>query len=403
MQEKYKMSTKPKIAIISFSQIQGDGRVLRQIEYLSRHYTVSVIGYGQLPPTLSEQASMYAIQPPASRARRIRKALWLPLARFVNKKLCETWYWSEEEFNAAFDILCRLHPTAIHANDWEALPVAVRAAQETGALVVADLHEYAPLMRENRRYWRFFYKPLIEYFLQRCLSVVNASVTVNQTIADRYAAEYDINPIVVMNAPQIVNAPAFHPTRSDAIALVHHGNAIRDRKLELMIETLALVDQRYSLHLMLVERSAGYIHALKSIADKMTPGRVYFHDPVQPFDVVKYISQFDIGFYLMPAQAYNQLVASPNKFFDFVVAGLAVLTGPSPEMARLSQKYGFGKVAFSLEPTEVAAILNSLSKADIDEMKQSAIRAREYLNADIELGKLIQLYQSIFPEVSKPQ
>jgi len=388
------MTIKPDIAILSFSNIQRDGRVLRQIEYLSRHYMVSIIGYGQLPPILAERASMCPVLPTASRIRRLRKLFWLPLARLTSPRFYETWYWNDPEFKQAYKILCQLCPAAIHANDWESLPVAIRAAQETGALVIADLHEYAPLIRENRPYWRLFYKPLNEYFLRQCLPYVHASVTVNQTIADRYNAEYHINPIVVMNAPQITDAPIFRPTQPNAIALVHHGNAIRDRKLELMIETLALLDKRYTLHLMLVERNPGYIQDLKALADKLVPNRVYFHAPVQPSEIVTYISQFDIGFYLVPAHSYNQLVASPNKFFDFVVAGLAVLTGPAPEMARMSLEYGFGKVAPSIEPAAAAQILNNLSAIDIDTMKQAAINARNYLNADIELSKLIQLYHS---------
>lgn len=389
------MNRRPHIAILSFSNIPRDGRVLRQIEYLSQHFDVSVIGYGDLPAQFNDHTPMYTICEPTRRARRLRKALWLPLAKFSTPRFYETWYWSEEEFNTAFDMLCRLRPTAIHANDWEALPVAVRAAQKTGALVVADLHEYAPLMRENRPYWRIFYKPLIEYFLQQCLPSVNATVTVNQTLADKYAETFDIHPLVVMNTPPLVNNRVMQATDPTNIRLVHHGNAERDRHLENMIESVALAQPRYSLHLMLIERNRGYLADLEQLAQRIAPDRAFFHPPVSPQEIVPRISEFDVGLYLLPPQGFNQSAALPNKVFEFVMAGLAVCAGPSLEVARLTQEYGFGLVVPSLDPKMVARHLDLLSAHDIDKMKSKSITASAKLNAETELGKLVHMYRSM--------
>lgn len=385
-----------KIAIISFSQIHRDARVLRQVEYLSKHFSVTVLGYGQLDPSLEGNAQMLPIQPPTSLARRIRKAILFPLGRIFPKQVYEAWYWSENEYKMALALLVKSGADVIHANDWESLPVAVRAAQDIGASVVLDLHEYAPLMRENRRYWRTFYKPAIDYFLRKCLPHISASVTVNHALAERYAKEYDIQPIVVMNVPRYTNAPQFRPTDSQQISLIHHGDATSDRKLELMIEALTHTDSRYTLHLMLVERTRGYISKLKTLAQRLASDRVFFHDPVRPTEIVERISEFDIGIFVLPSVEFNSKSALPNKFFEFVAAGLAVCIGPSPEMARLTLQFGFGKVAQSFEPIKVASILNSLSAADIDRMKLKAIEARKVLNADIELGKLVQLYSNLF-------
>jgi hypothetical protein len=163
-----------------------------------------------------------------------------------------------------------------------------------------------------------------------------------------------------------------------------------------MIETLSLTDARYVLHLMLMDRSRGYISDLKGMAQRLAPGRVFFHPPVPPREIVNRISEFDIGFYLIPAVSFNQLAALPNKFFDFVMAGLAVCIGPSPEMARLVRQFGFGLVAPSLDPQSVAALLNALSVEEIDQMKQRALKARDSLNADTELAKLVELYAGLF-------
>jgi hypothetical protein len=233
--------------------------------------------------------------------------------------------------------------------------------------------------------------------LRKHIPETSASVTVSQTIADAYTKAYGIRPIVVMNTPRLVNdCASVGSTTATKIQLIHHGNAIRDRKLELMIETISMADSRYVLHLMLVDRSRGYISDLKALAQRLAPGRVLFHPPVPPTEIVNRISEFDVGFYLMPAANFNQLAALPNKFFDFVMAGLAVCIGPSPEMARLARQFGFGLVAPSLEPQAVASLLNSLSVNEIDEMKKRALKARTILNADTELAKLVGLYSKLF-------
>lgn len=389
------MNKKQKIAIISFSDIPKDGRVLRQIQYLSTQYEIDVIGYGDLLPKFKQQDNihMFPVAAPTSKQRRLKKSLLLPLGKIFSKSIYEYWYWKETEYQTALQILKDNQPRIIHANDWESVTLAVEAARNTGAKIVADLHEYAPLMRNNRWYWRTFYKPLMEYFLHKYGAYTDASITVGKTIADRYREEYDLDPIVVMNTPGCTYKPPYRATNPDKIHLIHHGNATRDRNLETMIETIALAEQRYELNFMLIERDSGYINSLKELANRVAPKRVHFHTPVQPNEIVNKIAEFDMGFYLMPAVNFNQSAALPNKFFEFVMAGLAICIGPSQEMARLTKQFNFGMVAPSFKLEEVANLLNQLTNNDIDYMKQQAIKARKTLNADVEMEKLINIYR----------
>jgi len=92
---------------------------------------------------------------------------------------------------------------------------------------------------------------------------------------------------------------------------------------------------------------------------------------------------------------YNNMVALPNKFFEFISAGLAVCIGPSPAMAQVIREFGAGKVSETFNPQDFGAMLSSLSSDDIDKMKRNSIRARENLNADVEMKKLLDLYQTL--------
>jgi len=401
------MSTPPLVAILSFTRIHMDARVLRQVRYLSGNYQIAVVGFGQLGSGTSNSVSMLPMPLPqgTDRGRKARTLLLLPLGRVVGGPAYEAWYWRRREHKQALDLLLKSGASFIHANDWDALPAAVRAAETIGAQVVFDAHEYSPLEREEQWRWRLLYKPMIHFFLVRYASRCAASITVGDAIAARYGQEYGFHPMVVRNIPESVAAPAcgddrdrpqgIRPTDPSQIRLVHHGNAMRNRHLELLIETVAKTDPRYRLHLMLIESSPGYLVELQTLAQSLAPGRVFFHQPVPPKEVVGRLAEFDMGIYLLPFTNFNNASALPNKFFDFVAAGLAACIGPSPEMAKITRQYGLGVVAESFDPAEAAAILNGLSVEEIDRMKQHAVAARSALNAETEMQKLLQLYAGL--------
>ncbi len=385
----------PHIAIISFSAIQRDARVLRQVEALSQHFLITVIGYGQLDRFKSDRIQMRPVPQPQGVMRHLRALILLLLGRLFPGWAYETWYWDKANHRLAYEWLLQSKAQAIHANEWNALPLAAKAAHQTGACLVADLHEYSPLEGEDRWYWRVLYQPAINYILRRYMPYASASITVNETIAAKYASEYGFRPMVVMNVPRCTHLPNFKPTDPAHIRLIHHGMAVRDRQLELMIQTIASADSRYTLHFMLLGDEV-YIARLQALAQRLAPERVFFHPPVSPAEIVPRLAEFDLGFYPLPfSHNFNNSVALPNKFFDFITAGLAVCLGPSPEMARLTQQFGFGVVAPTLEPQAIANRLNHLTAPEIDGMKLKAIEARKILNADTELGKLTNVYAQL--------
>lgn len=385
------------LCILTFSPINRDGRVLRQVEYLSQHFAVTVIGYGNLPAHLTECATMISIQPPTGvgPARKLRSALWWPLGRLMPQLAYEQWYWSRPDYQMALQTAVELQPDLIHANDWQTLPVAIRTAEATGAKVLLDLHEYSPLQYENRRSWRLWRHPMVNYFLRRYGPAVDTYVTVGQLIAERYRKTFGFPLQVVMNAPRVTAERPFRPTDPKQINLIHHGVAVPDRKLELMIEMMALLDKRFTLHLMLVCSDRAYCAELQRRAAAEVPGRIHFHEPVAPAQIADRIADYDIGIFILPFTSFSYEAALPNKFFEFVAAGLAVCIGPSPEMKQLSERYDFGIVASDFEAATVANTLNALSAADIDRYKQNAIAARTFLNAEVEMGKLVAHHQAL--------
>ncbi|MDI6796850.1 MAG: glycosyltransferase, partial [Desulfatibacillaceae bacterium] len=187
-----------------------------------------------------------------------------------------------------------------------------------------------------------------------------------------------------------------HDTNPDAINIIHHGGAVRIRQLEDYIQIIKLCDSRFKLNFMLTGQDTAYIQELKALAQKDAPGRVEFHEPVAPEQVVEAIARFDIGLCFKKPLCFNEKYCMPNKFFDSIVAGLAVVSGPSPELSDIIGHYKLGKVAPSFSLKDVARTINSLSGQQIQAMRRAALKAAQEINADRELGKLVDIFADLF-------
>ncbi len=383
---------RPKIAILSFSGLARDARVLRQVRCLAPDYDVHLLGYGAVPADVLHGATLHVLPDPEAFVPRNLKAIpKLALGRIAPRIGYERWYWDRADFAAALVQLGAIKPELILANDWDALPAGARAAERTGAPLVLDLHEYSPRQFDNRKVWMALIAPMIVDALRRYGPRVSRFMTVNATIAERYEREFGFHPVVVMNIPELGTAPDFHATAADRIRLIHHGAATRERRLEGMIEALAASDGRYELTFMLVDGNKPYVDELRAIAQRIAPGRVHFLPATTPQQIVETIAQYDVGIYVLPPVNSNSAAALPNKFFDFITAGLALCIGPTLEMARLTRQYQCGVVGDSFEPAEIARVLRQLSAADIDAMKRASIAARAELSSEHELAKVRQL------------
>jgi glycosyltransferase involved in cell wall biosynthesis len=418
-----------RIAILVMGPIDRDVRVQRQIAQLSRRFDVVAFGWSgtrfgewslprepaatDAPPSSERQSTRWLRRFVPDRGIALLRWLYhgfhragrtacLVLGKLGMRRGYEWWFWYSAVSRSAVEMLVASRPDAIHANDADSLLIAVAAARRLGVPVVLDLHEHQTRQFEERWTWRVLWAPAYDYALRTYLPHVRRTVTVCDSLADAYCAEYGCRPLVVRNLTSPGLGGPANATNPETIHLVHHGRAMRDRKLERMIHTMAQTEPRFRLHLVLLDGPPGYLDELKALAERVCPGRVSFHEPVPVAQVVSFIAQFDVGFYLLPPTNINTHVSLPNKFFDFVAAGLAVVVGPSPEMARLTEQYGFGRVAPSFDPADAASLLNSLSAADIDAMKARAIEAAKELNPEVEFDKLVRLYEELLDKSPAP-
>jgi hypothetical protein len=103
--------------------------------------------------------------------------------------------------------------------------------------------------------------------------------------------------------------------------------------------------------------------------------------PVGSDDIIPYISQYDIGIYLLEPNNFNNKHALPNKFFEFIQGRLAIAIGPSPEMAKIVTDYDLGLISKDFDAKNLAETVNSFTTDKIIYYKEKSNLASKEFNS----------------------
>src|SRR5205085_10757024 len=130
-----------------------------------------------------------------------------------------------------------------------------------------------------------------EALLGRYLPRVGGMMTVSEGIGQRYAKRYGVEPVIVTNAPP---ASELEPTGVSApIRLIHHGGAVAERRLELMVEAMDLLEDGYELDLMLMPSQPRYVARLEELVRDRP--RVRLIPPVEQRAIGEACNAYDVG------------------------------------------------------------------------------------------------------------
>lgn len=376
-----------RILVIVFSDIQHDARVARQIAFLKGDYQVSVLAFGGKE---NDGYELLKIQKPVLTLTKKIASAFLLLARF---------------YKSAFTIL---HPhqeakqllgvrqfDLVIANDVEALPWAFELTD--GVPVLFDAHEYAPRHFEDRLSWRIFFQGFNTFLCREYIPKVAAMTTVGKGLALEYEKNFGKKPTVITNANWYYDIEPSPVT--EKIRMIHHGGSTPSRKLELMIEMMKHLDERFTLDLMLIvppsssSKTRGYIDYLKSLA--AGDQRIRFLPAIKSSEIVPFINQYDVGVFLLPPVNFNYANTLPNKLFDFIQARLAIAVGPTPEMAEIVNQYNIGIVAEDFSAEKLAAALNTIRAEQLMIWKLNCQYASRGLSAEQNHTRLNQIVTAL--------
>jgi glycosyltransferase involved in cell wall biosynthesis len=324
-------------------------------------------------------------------ATRIAKHLALLWIR-VNPRAAVDLCLQSPEIRRYLETAARLDADLYLANDWHMLPVAIRLAQERGVAFCYDTHEYAIEEYRYRTYFRIFRRPLARAVEGRGLREALVSSTVSHGIADDMRREYGLaQPLAVIRSVPNRQPVVWHPT-GDVIRVLYHGIVVPDRGLEECIQSVALWRPCFRL----VLRGPGapeYLASLRQLAETCgVADRVDFAEPVKMTELICAASAADVGMSTPPKTSKHNLYALPNKFFEYVQAGLALCVCDLPDYRRLVQEHALGVLIEEVSPESIARAVNSLTPESIDTYKRNSAAAAEVLNWEREREVLVGGY-----------
>lgn len=129
--------------------------------------------------------------------------------------------------------------------------------------------------------------------------------------------------------------------------------------------------------------------------------RIFFVEPVAAREVVNAAIGADIGVMAYLPDLLNYKYASPNKVFEYMMAGLAIAASDLPEIRGIIEETGSGVLFDPYDPKSIASAINKLISDE--ELLRSAQRnarraAREKYNWEKESQKLLSLYETLLAD-----
>lgn len=316
-----------------------------------------------------------------------------------HEKIARAAFWVNRNNRRIFNLLRECQADLIIAHDWYAAPIASRLARRLGCAYSVDVHEYAREQfffaagSEQRQRWDRIDRPYIDHLQSQTFRNAAAVTTVCDGIADLLEKDYSLHdrPSVVRSMP-FYEERTFRPTGA-VIEVLYHGLIVPTRGVDDAIRSVG----QWRPEFVLVVRGSGtseYLAYLKRLADELgVADRVRFEDSVPFADIIGAANRSDVGYMVLDSYSPQRTFTLPNKFFEYIMAGLAICVSDLPEMARIVKHHNLGLLVKNPEPLEIASAINSLTRSDIDAMKRRSLEAARELCWEKESIKMFAAYE----------
>ncbi|WP_129587558.1 glycosyltransferase [Actinomyces minihominis] len=364
--------SKPRLMILSFSNLASDARILRQVQTFRDDYAVTTCGFGG--PVAEDIPHIEIERTITANEEKIRAAFW-------HAKAYELAYWSDGAVRQARTALKQARFDILLANDLDSVGVALAVTDPNR--IHLDLHEYWVGLRDNEPAWNRLRRPYFEWMLKHWASRIHSVTTINHALAEHYSKEFGLKCGVVPNASYFVESsptPVHEPLR-----LVHSGASNVNRRLETLIEAVSLASADVRLDLLLMGEGTDYHKSLVSLAES-TGGRVRVLPPVPHRQLISTLNQYDIGLPFFPPTTSNLRMTLPNKLFDYVQARLGVISGPTVPIEVIVEENDLGLITKDFTAASLAEAIDALDPESVARFKANADKAAWPLSAEQHVG-----------------
>lgn len=295
-----------------------------------------------------------------------------------------------------------------HAHDECALPACYIAARLHRKPLVFDAHELPlcekPLSQMSVSQRSMY--PLLTYLFLRMLPYCAKVITTSPLYAKEIRRSYNCLEVsLIRNFPVYRSVPKSNRLREhfglspDVRIALYQGYIQPDRGMDRLVRAAPYLEPDIVVVMMGKGDNATLLQLESLIASEEVADRVKIMLPVPYEELLDWTASADIGLTILPPD-YSQSIRMtlPNKLFEYLMAGLPVLTSPLDAIVEVIKTYDVGQIVSSLAPEDVGAGINVMlsDQVALARMSRNALEAaRHEFHWEKESQQLIGLYRDI--------
>lgn len=399
-----------KILFLSSTDFSNRTREFREAVTLAdAGAEVTVLGYAKGVPELWKDSRIHSLlfvpqtQTPIYSKNRYRFIrIFLNLSVNIIRRAwrkCVTRMIEQRHFYRA---ATKLRPDIVHAMDLPSLKDAAIIANNANAVLVYDASEY----------WRGFSKnatwdnerQVVKRYLKdekRYIAKASLILTTSQTMSNRLKQDYNIeNTLCLYNAPLCRGSFPEPLPVGEKLKVVFHGNIGPDRNLDGLLLALAAAPKNITLDVY-----GEFVLGAQSICEKIIKeeglqDRVNLHGKFTYGEMLDFLPKYDLEFYPAKAVDGNFNITLPNKVFDCICSGLALVVPDFDSMREIIDSVNNG---FVVDTDSQKALLDSLiwlveNKEMVTSYKKAAHNNAHLYSWECQAEKLLNAYSGLASE-----
>jgi len=287
----------------------------------------------------------------------------------------------------------------VHVNDLDTLLAGYIAyINLKDKELVYDSHEYFTEVPELQGR---FAKAVWLFLEETIFPKLKHVYTVSASIAKVYKAKYNVEVGLVRNVPPYIawkkegSRTSLGLPEGKRILILQGAGINVSRGAEEAVLAMKELSEDYVLLLL---GGGDVFEKLKSLVKLYRlQERVIFKERMPFEELMQHTLHADMGLTLDKGDNLNYEYALPNKLFDYIAAGIPVLSGPTIEAREMIKEYQIGKSVEEITPQAIAQTIELMfsDPTQVDVWKQNTIAAYKILNWEKESQGIIDIYKDL--------
>lgn len=310
--------------------------------------------------------------------------------------------WQQEIFEWA---VTELRPAVVHAHDLPNLPLGLEIARRVSARLVYDAHELYPL----QHFASETHRASLADLERRLIGNADAVIAVNRQCREVMAQTYADLPEVVILSNATESPKGFDPAKRQRLwherfgldpavrVMVFQGGINPVRNVDPLVRALARLPDHIHVGFITYRKDVPYYESLTRQLG--VHHRVHYVLEIPWHEVNDWLASADVGVMPYQATSFNAKISSPNKLFEFVVAGLPIVASSELENVKEAiDHFGLGVYRFLREDDSyVGAIADMFdeAKGGCERFRPAVLAARHAFTWDNEAPRLLALYDKL--------